>query len=224
MFIRVLVMLALLTSSVWGATTDTLILDLRLLLGQTDSTTGATNWSNPELRQLLNMAQDLLAPHSGGVQRTDTTGGGSIRYTVPADFISMKGIAWLMRDTEEVGTIPYIPVDSFYRTVFTIDRTKAGIDVHYITEDAGEVAVYPPIKGEDSLMYSYYAYPATLDTTFECEFDDGWEKVLLLYAAWLAYTKNRDAFWTQFYATKAEEQMTALRAMTTRRPQVQAVP
>ena len=228
MYIRILLAVLFLSVPVAAETTDTLITDLRLLLDQTDSTTGNTNWSNDNLRRYLNMAQEVLAPHSGGVQKADTVPG-SITPRIPldslsSDFVSLKGMIWLMRDTKENTPIPFVPLDSFYRTVRNNTKQTMGLDNFVVTEDAGEIAVFTEVSDEDSLLISYYAYPSVLSDSQECDFDRGWEKVLLYTAAWMAFAGNRDQFWMQWYSLKADSQMVSLRALTTRKPQLQTVP
>jgi hypothetical protein len=211
-----------------AANTSTLLIKLRIKLGQTDSTN--SNWTNTELRYVLNDAQDMVATHSGGVDTVAYIAGGSARNARPSNFIALKGAAWVWRNGAEVTPVPFKPVDSFYTLIARNDEQNQGHDQHIVAEDGKQIVVFPPLNSADSLLISYYAYPArigdstgdTLTAVWECQLDAGWEQALLMAAAALAYEKIDDKHWTQYYTTERDKQIAALRALITRRPSVDA--
>lgn len=218
--LRSFLIVALLTTPLFARTGDTLISDLRIMLNQ--STSGNSNWTDAQLYRCLNMAQNIVAPHSGGVEDTAFLAGGSTRWSPPTDsgFIHLKGAAWLWRNGGEVKPIPYLPVDSFDARIARNDKSVTGRDNFIITEDGGQIAVFPPVHSNDSVLISFYAFPSALDSAVECEFDAGWEEVVILAAASVAYQKINSQFWVQYYTQERDKQISALRALITRRPAV----
>lgn len=229
LIIAILASLCLGANFAEAATTDTLLIKLRIKLGQTDSTN--SNWTNTELRYVLNDAQDMVGTHSGGVDTVAYIAGGSARNARPSNFIALKGAAWVWRNGAEVKPVPFKPVDSFYTLIARNDEQIQGHDQHIVAEDGKQIVVFPPLNSADSLLISYYGYPARLapDTAsdtggavFECDLDAGWEQALLMAAAALAYEKIDDKHWTQYYTAERDKQIAALRALVTRRPSVDA--
>lgn len=214
----------LLCATAHARTGAQLVADLRIMLGQTDSTTGNTNWTNAQLRSCLNMGQDKVSGR-GRVIEMETTYAASATtdYAPPSGFITLRGTAYLKRGGVVVKAIPLTSADSVARLGTRLTRQAFGDDNHLIFEDGGKIRVVPPPLTMDSVVVVFFANPAAIDTA-ECEYGDEWEIVLLYEAKMVALEKIRDGDW---YALTKQERDTLLSEMykqTKLRPQMVAIP
>lgn len=219
-----IVFLLLFAAPAFGATGDTLKNDLLVMLGQNGVTSTNRSWTDAQLYRCLNMAQEIVAVHSGGVQDTDFVAGGNTRVAPKAGFLRLKGGAWLWRNGAAIKPVNVVPYDTLKARVSANTSQGVGANVYYVAEDAGKIAIFPTPNSADSLLISFYAYPTVLDSAIECSFDRGWERVVLLAAAAIACQQTGNQFWVQYFTSERDKQIAAMRALTTREGQIGSVP
>jgi len=204
-------------------TTDSLITDLRIMLGQTDSTN--SNWTNNELRRCLNLSQDYITGLGRVVEKTTTiSGNATLRLTYPTDFKQLRPGVWLWRNGKEVRPLPVIALDSMYRTLGRITAQQAGFDNYYVADEGTRLIVAPALPSTDSVVIQYYAQPAVLSGTTECGFGLEWEAVLLVGAKAVALEKTRDVNWYDRAIRERNEMVGALYQQTKLKPQLPGTP
>jgi hypothetical protein len=202
-----------------AATGDTLLVHLRIKLGQTNSSN--SNWTDNQLIACMNMAQDWISAQGRAIEKTDTTAGDTVRYTARTDFIKLKGTAWLWRNGQEVKPLPVISADSAYRVFARMG--DLGFDEHYVAEDGGQVMVVPKLSSSDSLVISYYATATKLTTAGECSYGPEWEQVLLVTAKAIALEKIDSPLWPAAVQER-DKLLAAMYRQQTLKPQLVEVP
>jgi hypothetical protein len=194
--------LLLLVVDAEARTGNQLIMDLRIMLGQTDSLAGRTNWTNAQLLQTLNIAQDKISARGRVIEKDTVYGtatspeGGHKRLVPPSGFITLRGTAYLMTNSIEVKPIPVTSADSMYRQQQKITKQAMGERNYLIYEESDDIVVSPAFPSKDSVRVAYFAHPSTIVDTLECLYGDEWEVVLLYEAKIVACEKIRDETWT----------------------------
>jgi hypothetical protein len=216
------VCLALLPYSVQAKTTDSLVTDLRIMLGQIDSTN--STWTNTELRRCLNLSQDYISGLGRVVEKSDTLAGGNIRITYPSDFKQLRPVPWLWRNGKEVRPLPVIALDSMYKLVSRVVSQAVGLDNFYVADEGTALIVVPPLSSADSVVIQYYAQPSVLSGVVECGFGPEWEAVLLVGAKAVALEKSRDVGWYDRAIAERDRMIGALYQQTKLKPQLPSVP
>jgi hypothetical protein len=214
----------LLSSSAQAATGDTLLVHLRIRLGQT--TAAHSNWTDNQLLACLNMAQDWMAAQGRVVEKLDTIpGSGSLLLdSIPSDFIKLKGTAYLWRNGVEVKPIPMVSADSLYRLASRLSTQEVGVDNYWLAEDGQRLSVVPLVNTADSVVISYYAYPTKFDSAnVECDFGPEWEQVLLSAAKAVALEKIESPLWPAAVAER-DKLVAAMYRQQTLKPQLVSVP
>ena len=216
------ILLSLVPYSAQAKTGANLILDLRVMLGQT--TASNSNWTDAELYQCLNLAQDYITGIGRVVEKSDTLAGGSLRISYPADYMQLRNGPWLWRNGKEVRPLPVVALDSMYKLLARNSSQVVGLDNYYVADEGSKLIVAPPLSSSDSVVIQYYARPDTLDSTTECGFNPEWERVLLVDAKALALQKTRDVNWYDRAIAERDNMVAALYQQTKQKPQLNAVP
>lgn len=215
----------LLCAAAHARTGNDLVVDLRIMLGQTDSTTNNTNWTNDQLRLILNIAQDKVSARGRVIERdTSYLASAGINYTAPSGFITLRGTAYLKRGGITMKPIPLTSADSISRITGRLTRQTMGEDNHLAYEEAGRIKVVPPPLSQDSVQIVFFSNPAAITGAAECAYGDEWETILLYEAKMVALEKIRDLDW---YAATMKERDTLLAEMykqTKLRPQLVVIP
>ena len=199
-----------------------LILDLRVMLGQT--TASNSNWTDAQLYQCLNLAQDYIVGIGRVVEKSDTlpgTGGLSISY--PSDFMQLRPGVWLFKNGKEVRPLPLVALDSMYKLVSYAVAQDAGTNVYYVADEGERLIIVPKLATTDSVVIPYYARPDTLDSGTQCGFNPEWEAVLLVGAKALALQKTRDLNWYNLAVTERDKMIAALYQQSKNKPQLSNV-
>jgi len=171
-----------------AAVADSLVVNLRLRLGQT--TASNSNWTDAQLYKLLNDAQDYISGIGRAIETDTTYAGDTLRITtLPSDFVTLKDNSYLWRNGAEIRAIPRVSMDSLNKIMVYITTQDYGRDKYVIAEDGSSILVAPKTNGGDSIVVSYYAEGATLATGVECGYGKAWEQVLLLAAKAFALEK-----------------------------------
>jgi len=170
-----------------AAVADSLVVNLRLRLGQT--TASNSNWTDAQLYKLLNDAQDFISGIGRSIETDSTRGGGSLRITAPTNFVALKDNAYLWRNGAEIRAIPRVSMDSLNKIMTYMNTQDYGRDKYVIAEDGGVILVAPALNAADSVVISYYGNGATLATGVECGYGNAWEQVLLMAAKAFALEK-----------------------------------
>lgn len=212
----------LFATSASATTGDTLKNDLRIRLGQTSNVAGQSNWTNAELYRCLNMAQDVIEALGRAVEKQDTLQGGRL-ITPPSDFKKLQGTAFSWRNGRAVKPIPLTNLDSASNHLARLTADSKGRETWVIYQDAGRIVVEPGMSSGDSIVISYYASAAKLDSATECGFPDEWEQLLLVYAKMIALEKIRDVNWYTLTATERDKLLQTIYASSTLRPQLTKV-
>jgi len=205
----------------WAEPTGTLITQLRIRLGQTDSTN--SNWTNTELRHCLNMGQRWINAQGRVIEKRGFVAGGAMLRTAPSGYIKMRGTAFLWRNGKPTVPIPLTALDSLPGLLGRISTQMTGRDKYYMIEYNDSIMVLPTTPTGDSILFYYYGEAAKLDTTTECDYDDAWEQVLLVAAKVIALEKIESPdipFWVQ----ERDKLVAAMYQQQTLKPQMTSVP
>ena len=216
----------LLFASAQARTGAELITDLRILLGQVDSTANATNWSNAQLRRILNMGQDAVTARGRVIER-DTTylASAATRYAPPSGFITLRGTAYIVRrGAGDIVPIALTSADSIPRLQTRITKQSVGDDEYSIYEEAGKIVVSPPVLSQDSVKVVFFSNPTNLVDTTECEYGDEWEIILLYESALIAYEKTHDEVWFELTIKERDTKLDQMYKQTKLRPQMVVQP
>lgn len=209
-------------STAQAKTGANLILDLRIMLGQT--TASNSNWTDAELYKCLNVAQDYITGLGRVVEKSDTLGGGNLRITYPADFLQLRPGVWLWRNGKEVRPLPVVALDSMYKLLARTTQQQAGLDNFYVADEGTKLVVVPKMSSSDSVVVQYYARPDTVDSATQCGFEPEWEAVLLVAAKAIALEKTRDAAWYDRAIAERDKMVAALYQQSKFKPQLTNVP
>ena len=183
-----LVILFLGTSVVQAAVADSLLVNLRLRLGQT--TASNSNWTDAQLYKCLNDAQDYISGVGRAIEKDSTYAGDTLRNTtLPSNYLTLKDNSYLWRNGAEIRAIPRVSMDSLNKIMTYITSNNYGRDKYVIAEDGAAILIAPKLNSADSVLVSYYAQGTALATTVECDYGDSWEQVLLLAAKVFALEK-----------------------------------
>lgn len=211
-----------LVSDAWAASpSDTLIARLRIVLGQT--TSANSNWTDDQLLTCINMAQDYVTGLGRAIEKTDTIAGGVFSNSEPSDFITLKDNSYLWRNGKMIRAIPRVSMDSLNKVMEYISSQSYGRDRFVIAEDGSAILVAPTTNSADSVVVSYYARAADLDTGDTCQFDPEWEQVLIMTARVCALQKIGSPHVPEAIAER-DKALTAMFQSQTLRPQLGGAP
>lgn len=205
---------------VFARTGSQLVTDLRIMLGQTDSISGRTNWTNTQLFSILNIAQDKVTARGRVIEKDTVYNGGALRMARPSGFITLRGTAYLMKNNQEVKPIPMTSSDSIYVQQSRMTRQSAGDDTYLIYEESDDIVVSPAAPSAFSVRVVYFANPSAITDSAECSYGDEWETVLLYEAKMLALEKIRDESWYVLTAKERDAILAQMYQQTKLRPQL----
>lgn len=160
--------------SLSATTAGDLTADLRLLIAQSDSTTGRTDFSDAVMRQALNLSQGAIAPLVGGVEWDTTIGlkSDSVRYPLGTNVIAVEGV-WRVNKND------YYRLQMKRGRDFGLGRDTVQSVAANQTKlfeykfHRGTLTIFPKLTGltpVDSLEVDLYRYPNRMDSaaaTFE---------------------------------------------------------
>lgn len=207
-----------LATPVFARDGDSLVADLRILVGQTAPSN--SNWTDAQLLQILNMAQDKVSAKGRVIEKDTTLAGGSLRYARPEGFITLRGTAYLVRTGIEIVPIPLVNADSMGRTQLRMTRQASGTDKFVIYEESDDIVVSPPVYVSDSVKVVYYANAQGITDTAECDYEDEWEMVLLYEAKVIAMEKVQNGTWYEKALAERDRLLAQVYAQTRLRPQL----
>ena len=185
--LAVCAILTALPSIVRAAIADSLVVNLRMRLGQT--TASNSNWTDAQLYKNLNDAQDYISGIGRAIETDSTRAGGTLRITAPTNFVALKDNSYLWRNGAEIKAIPRVSMGSLNKIMTYMTSRNYGRDKYVIAEDGGVILVAPTTNSADSIVISYYGDGATLATGVECGYGKAWEQALLLAAEVFALKK-----------------------------------
>lgn len=200
-----------------------LITDLRIMLGQTDSAN--SNWTNAQLRLVLNIAQDKVTARGRVIERDTTYAVSATKsYTPPSGFITLRGSAYILRDSIAIKAIPLTNSDSLPKQLQRLTAQSAGEDELLILEEAGQIRVEPEMNSFDLLKVVFFANPVDINDSTDCQYGDEWEVVLLYEAKMVALEKIRDETWYQLTMKERDTIIGETYKQTKLRPQLVTTP
>jgi hypothetical protein len=219
--LAVCVLLITLPSIAQAAVADSLVVNLRLRLGQT--TVANSNWTDAQLYKILNDAQDYISGIGRSIETDSTRAGGTLRITAPTNFVALKDNSYLWRNGAEIKAIPRVSMDSLNKIMTYMTSADYGRDKYVIAEDGGVILVAPTLNAADSVVISYYGNGATLATGVECGYGNAWEQVLLMAAKAFALEKISSPEMA-FAVAERDKAIAAMFQSRTLRPQLGGSP
>lgn len=167
----ILVLVISTTNKANAATAADLTADLRLLIAQSDSSAGKTDFSDATIRQALNLSQQAIAPLVGGVE-WDTTIAMVLNrrtYTLGSNVMGIEGV-WHKND-QVLNRIEYRKGRDFGLGKDSLQtKTTNQVVIFSFKFHRGKLSLFPllaSVSPKDSLLVDLYRYPTrfTADTT-----------------------------------------------------------
>lgn len=220
MWRKILFIFLLCSVSVNAEDGDTLVYDVRLLLGQTDSTSTYTSISNANIRRNLKMSLGEITAEGLAVQADTFYTGGSESNALPSNFYALAGPGILMRNGAYVNVVPVVGPDSLYRMGTRPTIENMGFDNHVMLNMGNRIWFLPAVNSNDSIKVTYYKRPSLTVDTSEVAVDDEWERVAVYNAAAMAYANRQDWNGYDRMIARRNELLATLRAVRTIKPTV----
>lgn len=150
---------------------------MRLIIGEPDSTTGRTHWTDAQLMTALSISQDAIAAEIGAVERDSTIKleNGICEYDLPSDLMGVDAVYfWQQSGFNRVNWVINREFPTLELEPIKVDAAKltkeAKTDADFVREYtwfATKLKIDPQLDGysdADSLLVDYYAYPAALES------------------------------------------------------------
>lgn len=179
---------------------DALIVSVRALIGQTDSTAGRTTFTDVELLDYLALAMTGIVGESMDDESTTQFVGGNEQNTLPADFLALSGPAVILRtNTSSVGEyvklIQEVGPDSLGKMKTRPTVASMGLDNHVMFLQGGKLWILPALNGNDSVIVPYFSRPTIIAAgtgSTEVDVEVEWEYVMSYGAASICYAYMQD--------------------------------
>lgn len=197
-----------------GTSFADLLAKFRLLIGEPDSTTGRTHYTDSQIMSAFSMSQTGIATETGCLERIAkiAPADGETYYGLPADCYSVRAVYFIKSTTSGFNRIDWKQSDEFpTKEVLPLDpnpvtgaspgaKAKEGEEAEYLREYswwADTLKFDPPISefgSDDTIWVDYMAYPADFDSLSQTvEMPKYTHQAIMMYAEYLLRNANLNA-------------------------------
>ena len=197
-----------------GTSSADLVAKFRLLIGEPDSTTGRTHYTDAQILTVLSMSQSAIATETGCLERIAKIKpvNGRTFYALPPDCYSVRAVYFIKSMESGFNRINWKQSDEFpSKEVLPIDpnpvtggppgaKAKEGEEAEYLREYswwADTIKFDPPISqfgDDDTVWVDYMAYPDDFDSLNQTvKMPKYTHQAIMMYAEWLLRNANLNA-------------------------------